>query len=644
MIELKNASVRRDGRVLFNDVNLQIHPHWKIGLTGNNGTGKSSFFAVLLGQLGLDTGEISIPSNWQIGHMAQEIESSEQSAIDFVLSGDQEYFELNYKINNHDDLTESELAHVHARFDDIHGYSIPAKASQIMTGLGFNIAQESQSVSSFSGGWRMRLNLAKTLMSRADLLLLDEPTNHLDLDAILWLEDWLKAYDGTLLMISHDQAFLDNVVGRILHIEHQHMTLYTGNYTTFVRTRSERLAQQQQAFEKQQTTRAHLEDFIRRFKAKASKAKQAQARVKQLEHMTNLAPVMADNPFTFQFYPPLQLTSPLIVMDEASVGYQGIALIKRTRLQITPDSRIGLLGMNGAGKSTVIKGLVGELPILSGTRKVADSLVLGYFNQHQMDALDGEATPMLMLQRLAGKTSDAELRAFLGSFDFRGDRIETPSKLFSGGERARLTLALIVWQRPNVLVLDEPTNHLDLEMRQALSFALQEFAGAVILVSHDREMIATVCDELYLVHDGQCEIFDNDIAYYSAWLSQVRKEQAKGKQLEKSATQQNVPRETIDPKSPLSKEEQRKKSAEQRKLTAPIRKKMENDEKQLEKLAVQLCEIEEQLSDTGLYDESRKADLLKLLDEQTALKAQIETVEENLMTLMMEIEEMESKF
>ena len=644
MIELKNASVRRDGRVLFNDVNLQIHPHWKIGLTGNNGTGKSSFFAVLLGQLGLDTGEISIPSNWQIGHMAQEIESSEQSAIDFVLSGDQEYFELNYKINNHDDLTESELAHVHARFDDIHGYSIPAKASQIMTGLGFNIAQESQSVSSFSGGWRMRLNLAKTLMSRADLLLLDEPTNHLDLDAILWLEDWLKAYDGTLLMISHDQAFLDNVVGRILHIEHQHMTLYTGNYTTFVRTRSERLAQQQQAFEKQQTTRAHLEDFIRRFKAKASKAKQAQARVKQLERMTNLAPVMADNPFTFQFYPPLQLTSPLIVMDEASVGYQGIALIKRIRLQITPDSRIGLLGMNGAGKSTVIKGLVGELPILSGTRKVADSLVLGYFNQHQMDALDGEATPMLMLQRLAGKTSDAELRAFLGSFDFRGDRIETPSKLFSGGERARLTLALIVWQRPNVLVLDEPTNHLDLEMRQALSFALQEFAGAVILVSHDREMIATVCDELYLVHDGQCEIFDNDIAYYSAWLSQVRKEQAKGKQLEKSATQQNVPRETIDPKSPLSKEEQRKKSAEQRKLTAPIRKKMENDEKQLEKLAVQLGEIEEQLSDTRLYDESRKADLLKLLDEQTALKAQIETVEENLMTLMMELETLENNF
>lgn len=457
MIELKNASVRRDGRILFHNVNLQIHPNFKIGLTGNNGTGKSSFFAVLLGELGLDTGEISMPSNWQIGHMAQEIESSDQSAIDFVLSGDKEYFELNEKINNHENLTESEIAHVHARFDDIHGYSIPSKASQIMTGLGFSVIQENQPVSSFSGGWRMRLNLAKTLMSRADLLLLDEPTNHLDLDAILWLEDWLKAYDGTLLMISHDQAFLDNVVGRILHIENQTMMLYTGNYTTFVRTRSERLAQQQQAFEKQQATKAHLEDFIRRFKAKATKAKQAQSRIKQLERMTELAPVMADNPFTFQFYEPNQLTSPLIVMDNVSVGYDNVPLINKIRLQITPDSRIGLLGMNGAGKSTVIKGLVGELPTLNGTRKVADSLVLGYFNQHQMDSLDGEATPMLMLQRLAGKTSDADLRAFLGSFDFRGDRIDTPSKLFSGGERARLTLALIVWQRPNVLVLDEPT-------------------------------------------------------------------------------------------------------------------------------------------------------------------------------------------
>lgn len=642
MIELKNASIRRDGRILFSDVSLQIHPSWKIGLTGKNGTGKSSFFAMLQKQLGLDTGELFIPNSWHIGHMAQEVASSEQLAIDFVLSGDSVWYELNQKIQNHQNFSEDELAHIHAKFDDIHGYSIPAKAGQIMAGLGFNSEQMQCPVSSFSGGWRMRLNLAKTLMSRADLLLLDEPTNHLDLDAILWLEDWLKAFDGTLMMISHDQTFLDAVVGHILHIEQGKMTLYSGNYSQFVRTRSERLAQQQQAYEKQQATKAHMEDFIRRFKAKASKAKQAQSRIKQLERMTFLAPVMADNPFNFKFYPPKQLTSPLIVLDDASVGYQGIALINNIHLQITPDSRIGLLGMNGAGKSTLIKSLVSELPLLTGVRKVADSLVLGYFNQHQMDSLDPEATPMLMLQRLAGNTSDADLRAFLGSFDFRGDRIDTASKLFSGGERARLTLALIVWQRPNVLVLDEPTNHLDLEMRQALSFALQNFTGAVILVSHDRELIAQVCDELYLIHDGRCEIFDNDITYYSQWLNETRKQQQK--QLtndKKQANETHVSRETSQT---LSKEEQRKKSAEQRKLTAPLRKKLAEQENNLEKSTNQLNKIEEKLSDTDLYEDSRKNELLALLEQQTQLKQQIETLEEELMTTMLELEEMENSF
>lgn len=642
MIELKNASIRRDGRILFSDVSLQIHPSWKIGLTGKNGTGKSSFFAMLQKQLGLDTGELFIPNSWHIGHMAQEVATSEQLAIDFVLSGDSVWYELNQKIQNHQNFSEDELAHIHAKFDDIHGYSIPAKAGQIMAGLGFNSEQIQRPVSSFSGGWRMRLNLAKTLMSRADLLLLDEPTNHLDLDAILWLEDWLKAYDGTLIMISHDQTFLDAVVEHILHIEQGKMTLYSGNYSQFVRTRSERLAQQQQAYEKQQATKAHMEDFIRRFKAKASKAKQAQSRIKQLERMTFLAPVMADNPFNFKFYPPKQLTSPLIVLDDASIGYQGVALINNIHLQITPDSRIGLLGMNGAGKSTLIKSLVGELPLLTGVRKVADSLVLGYFNQHQMDSLDPEATPMLMLQRLAGNTSDADLRAFLGSFDFRGDRIDTASKLFSGGERARLTLALIVWQRPNVLVLDEPTNHLDLEMRQALSFALQNFTGAVILVSHDRELIAQVCDELYLVHDGRCEIFDNDITYYSQWLNETRKQQQK--QLtndKKQANETHVSRETSQT---LSKEEQRKKSAEQRKLTAPLRKKLAEQENSLEKSTSQLNKIEEKLSDTDLYEDSRKNELLALLEQQTQLKQQIETLEEELMTTMLALEEMENSF
>lgn len=642
MIELKNASIRRDGRMLFSEVSLQIHPNWKIGLTGKNGTGKSSFFAMLLGELALDTGEMLLPSRWQIGHMAQEIASSEQSAIDFVLSGDTVWYDLNQKIQNNQGISEEELAHIHAQFDDIHGYSIPAKAGQIMAGLGFNSEQIHQPVSSFSGGWRMRLNLAKTLMSRADLLLLDEPTNHLDLDAILWLEDWLKAYDGTLIMISHDQKFLDMVVEHILHIEQEKMTLYSGNYSQFVRTRSERLAQQQQAYEKQQATKAHMEAFIRRFKAKASKAKQAQSRIKQLERMAELVPVMADNPFTFKFYPPNQLTSPLIILEKASVGYNNQAIVEKINLQITPDSRIGLLGMNGAGKSTLIKGLVGELPLLSGTRKTADSLVLGYFNQHQMDSLDPDATPMLMLQRLAGKTSDADLRAFLGSFDFRGNRIDTPSKLFSGGERARLTLALIVWQRPNVLVLDEPTNHLDLEMRQALSLALQNFVGAVILVSHDRELIANVCDELYLVHDGQCDIFDKDITDYSQWLNETRKQQQKQLTAEKKQANENkVSHETA---TILSKEGQRKKSAEQRKLTAPLRKKIVDNEQLLEKLTQKISNIEEKLADTSLYEDNRKNELLTLLNEQTALKQHIEQVEENLIAMMMALEELEQSF
>ncbi|OPH34386.1 ATP-binding cassette domain-containing protein [Moraxella atlantae] len=635
MIELKNAAIRRDGRVLFHDANVQIHPSWKVGLTGNNGTGKSSLFAVLRGELGLDSGELHIPSGWHIRHMAQEIASTDQPAIDFVLSGDTTWYALNALISQPDDAPADRLAAAYSQFDDIDGYRIPAKAAQIMAGLGFSQAQMQQPVASFSGGWRMRLNLAKTLMSRADLLLLDEPTNHLDLDAILWLEDWLNDYDGTLVLISHDQAFLDSVVGHILHIEQQQLTLYSGNYSQFVRTRSERLAQEQQAYEKQQATRAHLEDFIRRFKAKASKAKQAQSRVKQLERMAELAPVMADNPFTFNFYPPDQLTSPLLALEHASVGYDGQPVVKDINLTITPDTRLGLLGMNGAGKSTVIKGLVGELPLLSGTRKAADSLTLGYFNQHQMDSLDNHASPMLMLRRLAGTTSDADLRAFLGSFDFRGERIDTPSKLFSGGERARLTLALIVWQRPNVLVLDEPTNHLDLQMRQALTLALQNFAGAVILVSHDREMIANVCDSLYLVHDGQCTVFDDDISAYSRWLAETRKQQA----------EQNVPRETMGPaEKTLTKEEQRKKSAEQRKLTAPIRKKIETDENKLEKLGENLAKIEQQLTDTHLYDDSRKADLLSLLDQQASIKGQVEAVEEHLMNLMMELEEMESGF
>lgn len=637
MIELKNLSIRRDGRVLFSDTNLQIHPNFKVGLTGNNGTGKSSFFALLLGQLSADTGSVSVPANWQIGHMAQEIQATDRTAIDFVLSGDSVWYKLNQVINNPHDVDQIKLADLHSQFDDIDGYAIPSKAKTIMAGLGFGADQENLPVASFSGGWRMRLNLAKTLMSRADLLLLDEPTNHLDLDAILWLENWLQGYDGTLIMISHDQAFLDNVVTSILHIEHQSMTLYTGNYSAFVKTRSERLAQHAQAVQKQEATKAHLEDFIRRFRAKATKARQAQARIKQLEKMTVLAPVIADNPFTFEFFEPVQLTSPLITLDNASVGYNQTPLIDKIDLQITPDTRIGLLGMNGAGKSTIIKAIVGDLPILSGTYKISQALTLGYFNQHQMDALDDDATPMLMLRRLAGQTPDDKLRAFLGSFDFRGDRIDTPSRLFSGGERARLTLALIVWQRPNVLVLDEPTNHLDLQMRQALSVALQNFAGAVILVSHDREMIALVCDELYLVHNGQCKPFDGDITAYSDWLANTKKATIL---VQKN---QDLPQQKLQATT-LTKDEIRKKNAKMRELTAPVRQKISDCEKQLINLGKKLTDIETALNDTALYEDTQKPKLLKILDEQTTLNNQLADTEDMLMNLMIELEQMEHSF
>jgi len=672
MIEFKDVGVRRDGRELFAGASFQLHPGHKVGLTGNNGTGKSTLFALLLTQMGtgdtevtLDKGEVSIPDSWHVAHMAQEVGATTQSAIDYVLSGDEQWYEINAALNDLSSVSDEQIGVLHQQFDEIDGYRTPTKAAQIMAGLGFKTSQHELPVEGFSGGWRMRLNLAKTLMSRADLMLLDEPTNHLDLDAILWLETWINAYMGLVIVISHDQAFLDATVGHILHVEQQKITLYTGNYQQFIRTRHERMAQQQQAFEKQEATKAHLDDFIRRFRAKASKAKQAQSRIKQLERMAELSPMMADNPFSFQFYEPANMSSPLIELTNADIGYSETPLLHNANVQVTPDTRLGLLGMNGAGKSTLIKALVGELGVLTGKYRVSDTLKLGYFNQHQMDILDAKATPIEMLRRLAGKTSDAMLRSFLGSFDFRGERIDTPSELFSGGERARLTLALIVWQRPNVLVLDEPTNHLDLQMRQALTIALQGFKGAVVLVSHDRELIANVCDELYLVHDGIIEEFDGDIGDYGKWLAEKRKQENAsdkntGKKKSKKESKKFVSRETDNSQvsnkasdnsskskaatPALSKEEQRKLAAEQRKMTAPIRREIEETEKTLAKIDKQLVTLEEKLADTDLYEESRKSDLLVLLNEQTALQQQHGDNEEKLLLSMTTLEEMEAKF
>lgn len=635
MIEFKDVAVRREGRLLFSEVNLQLHKPQKIGLTGNNGTGKSTLFASILGEHQTDVGQIEMPSNWQIAHMAQEVHATQMLAIDYVLSGDGEWYELNQKLQNQAELSESEIAPIYGRFEEIDGFRTPTKAAQILSGLGFSEDEHKRAVATFSGGWRMRLNLARTLMHRADVLLLDEPTNHLDLDAILWLEEWLSKFDGLIMLISHDQEFLDVVCGHILHIEHGKITLYTGNYSQFVRTRSERLAQQQQAFEKQQATRAHLEDYIRRFRAKATKAKQAQSRIKQLSRMTELAPVMADSAFSFQFYPPSHMASPLISLENASIGYDDKALITKVNLQITPDVRLGILGANGAGKSTLIKALVGELPLIDGKHKASETLKLGYFNQHQMDSLDDNATPMVMLRRLAGATSDADLRAFLGSFDFRGDKIDTECCLFSGGERARLTLALIVWQRPNVLVLDEPTNHLDLQMRNALMLALQNFESALILVSHDRGLITSVCDSLILVANGRADEFTGDMADYAEHLKQARLE----KQARSNAVSESKP--PNDTKE-LSKEEKRKLAAQYRNKTAPLRKQIDKLEKQLVKHSENLANIETQLSNQSLYDDANKDKLLALLAEQTDAQKQLAEVEESLLMAMDELENLEA--
>lgn len=643
MIQLDQLSIRRGGRILFQKASMQLHPGWKIGLTGVNGAGKSTLFSALLGGMESDSGSLTRPNIWTVAHMAQEIKALDMKAIDFVLSGDEEYWLIQDKLNHSEDLSNDELAHLYSRFEEIHGYTAASKASQLMAGLGFFEHQSELLVSSFSGGWRMRLNLARTLMSRSDLLLLDEPTNHLDLDAILWLEDWLKAYEGTLILISHDRDFLDAITDHILHIENQVLTLYTGNYSTFETTRAERLAQQQQAFEKQQEAKAHLQKFIDRFKAKATKARQAQSRIKQLERMQELAPAHVDNPFTFSFREPSKMSSPLLTLEHADIGYGDKLIVTNVNLQITPSSRIGLLGMNGAGKSTLIKSLVGDLPLIQGLRKDSELLNIGYFAQHQMDALDGNASPMLQLSRIADpKISEAALRSFLGSFGFSGERMDTPSESFSGGERARLALALIVWLRPNVLILDEPTNHLDLDMRHALTMALQDFEGAVVLVSHERQLIASVCDELILVHAGQSKKFDGDLQDYATWLRQARIDMIKnGQQPSAPVQSQVVEKPSI---SKLDKEAQRKEAARQRELSRPIRKNIEKIESQIGKIQPRLVDIEALLADSALYEANRKDDLLKLMNEQTELKVKLEQAEEKMLELMMELETLESSF
>ncbi|MDH5534971.1 MAG: ATP-binding cassette domain-containing protein [Betaproteobacteria bacterium] len=523
MIQFRNLSLARGARRLIEDASLQIHPGWRVGLIGANGSGKSSLFALLRGELHADLGDCEVPPAWRIASVAQETPALDTPAIDYVLDGDTELCGLEGELAaaeaHHDGHRVGEL---HARLADIGGYSAPARAAALLAGLGFADAEFTRPVASFSGGWRMRLNLAQALVSRSDLMLLDEPTNHLDLDAVVWLEKWLAGFRGTLMLVSHDRDFLDGCTTHIAHIHAQRLALYTGNYTAFEDARAAQLAVQQAMYDKQQREIEHLESYIRRFRAKATKARQAQSRLKALDRMERTAAAHVDAPFDFQFREPDRAPDPLIALESVAAGYGERIVLEDVRLNLRPGARLGLLGPNGAGKSTLVKLLAGELVPAAGRRVEGRGLAIGYFAQHQLEQLRPDLSPLAHLAREEPATREQELRDYLGGFDFRGAMAESPVEPFSGGEKSRLALALIVRRRPNLLLLDEPTNHLDLEMRHALTKALAEYEGSLVLVSHDRALARTVCDGFLLVADARVDEFDGDLDDYLAWLDARR--------------------------------------------------------------------------------------------------------------------------
>lgn len=615
MISLSNATLMRGELVLLNNSNLSIHDGQKIGVIGRNGSGKSSLFAALLGQLALDQGDLSMPEGTRCAHMRQETEASSASALDFVIDGDEHYRRIEAQLEEAGrDEDGARIALWHSEMDKIGGYDIRFRAMQLLSGLGFTAEQFERPVASFSGGWRIRLNLAAALMAPSDLLLLDEPTNHLDLEATLWLEQWLNRYQGTLLIISHDRSFLDKVIAYVVSVEQQKLTLYRGNYSSFEIQRAERLAQEQAMLEKQQRRVAQIEDFVRRFRAKATKARQAQSRLKELDRMQLIAPAHIDSPFYFEFPKPERLPTELIGLEKVSVGYDK-PLVNNIRLTVRDTTRIGLLGFNGCGKSTLLRTIAGELTPLGGEMRSSKFLQVGYFAQHQVDVLDQTASPMLLIQRMDPAAREQSVRDFLGGFDFRGDRITETIANFSGGEKARLALAIVVWQKPNLLLLDEPTNHLDLEMRHALTVALQGFEGALVVVSHDRHLLSNTVDEFYSIHNGRCEEFDGDLHDYEKWMQEHSKSS--------TGTASAAPDEKKGDRKEL-----RQQAAAQRQQLAPLRNEIKKLEQQMEKALKQLAQVEELLADATLYDESRKAQLAELLMKQAKLKAGSDALEE----------------
>lgn len=640
MITISEIQLLRGSKPLLNQAFATIHPGDKVGLVGKNGCGKSSLFALFKGELILDAGHCQIPNRWQLAWVAQETPALERSAIDYVIDGDREYRNLETALVCAEKENDGhKVGSLHDNIDAIGGYNIHARAAELLDGLGFSQEQMQWSLTQFSGGWRMRLNLAQALICRSDLLLLDEPTNHLDLDAVMWLEKWLQSYRGTLVLISHDRDFLDPVVNRIIHIENQILNEYTGNYSSFENMRAEKLTLQQAMYQKQHKQITHMQSYIDRFRYKASKARQAQSRIKALERMEKMLPAQLDNPFNFEFRKPNALPNPILMMENVTVGYDERLILDKIHLNLVPGSRIGLLGQNGAGKSTLIKLLAGELPVQAGELRYSKGVQIGYFAQHQLETLRDTDSALEHLMRLAPKETEQKLRDYLGSFGFNGEKALDVIAPFSGGEKARLVLALIVWQKPNLLLLDEPTNHLDLDMRAALTFALQSFEGAMLIVSHDRYLLRATADDLYLVHDHQVSPFNGDLNDYHQWLSDQQRNKRRQEKQEKEE-----PKKQLDGYLQLSRKDQKRLEAEFRKKTAPYKKKIDFLDVKLEQFSAIIAQLESELAEPSIYEVSNKNALTDLLRRQADTKSSLEETELEWMELQEELERLEAAF
>ncbi|WP_417548357.1 ATP-binding cassette domain-containing protein [Marinobacter segnicrescens] len=640
MITITNLSLQRGGVWLLDSTSVTIQPGQRVAIVGANGAGKSSLFQLLLGQLSAEQGTVSLPGGCRIAHMAQEVEASGRSARAFVLDGDTRLRELEAALAKAEaDGDDHAMAHIHGELDVHEAWSAPRRAEALIRGLGFAEGDADRPVSSFSGGWRIRLNLAQALMKPSDLLLLDEPTNHLDLDACLWLENWLSRYPGTLLFISHDRDFMDRVATHIIHFDRKKLVQYTGNYSAFEHQRSERLAQQQANYEKQQARVAEIQRFIDRFKAKATKARQAQSRVKALERMEQIAPAHIDSPFSFIFPVADKVSNPLLSIRNGKAGHGDTVVLSGLNVTLLPGSRIGLLGPNGAGKSTLMDALRGEATLLAGERTTGEHLAIGYFAQHQLESLDLDASPFLHLQRLSPKASEQSIRNFLGGFDFHGDEALSPIRSFSGGEKARVALAVIAWQKPNLLLLDEPTNHLDLEMRQALTMALQNFDGAMVVVSHDRHLLRNTVDEFWLVSDGAVAPYEGDLEDYERWLADRRRDDEEPPRRDSQATVASQATGLTAEQRKAQKREQ----AELRKQLSPWKKQLAQAEKAMEAAQAKLAELEEALSDASLYEAASKDRLKALLADQASVRATLEEAEATWLETGEKLEELEAQ-